>query len=412
MNSPELNWQSHERTGFVQRLVETEALSALLLVGGLMAAIAWASLSASSYSAFITTPVHLPGVPHHVVGDLSSLSANGFMVLFFFAIGLELARERTSGALSERSSAILPVASALGGMAGAAGVFVIVATLFGEGGHLAGWGIPMPTDVALGLAALSLSANPAAGRLRVFLLALAVADDVASVIVLAFASHSGEAVSAAVVVSCWVALAVLFALGLLARRRGVGPWWFVALLVPMWWALARLGIEPTLAGVAVGFLAPSGDDPQLPGLRLERVVAPLSAFVVLPLFALLAAGVDLSAQPWAGQSGLVIALVAARVVGKAMGIVLAAVVVVRLGFGGLPAQVRWRHLGAMGVFCGIGFTVSLLFAEAAFGTQPALMGATKVALIGASVLCAVIGLVLMAATNERVSPRAPDPSDS
>jgi NhaA family Na+:H+ antiporter len=297
-------------------------------------------------------------------------------------------------------------------MAGAALVFLLVASLAGAGTHLGGWGIPMPTDVALGLAALSLSSNPAAGRLRVFLLALAVADDVASVVVLAFVSHSSEHAAASTVALCWLGLALLIGLGLIARRRGAGPLWFLLLLAPMWWGLARIGIEPTLAGVAVGFLAPNGEDPRLPGMRLERVIAPLSAFVALPLFALLAAGVDLSAAPWSGHASLIVALVGARVIGKALGIMLAALLVVRLGFGGLPEQVRWRHLGAMGIFCGIGFTVSLLFADAAFGDQPALMGATKVALIGASVLCAVIGLVVMAVTTDPVSRTDRDPSDN
>lgn len=409
---PEDSWQSHERTGFVQRLVEAESLSALLLVAGLLAAIVWASTAAGSYAHFITTPIHLPGVPAAVVHDLASLSTNGFMVFFFFAIGLELARERAAGALSERSSAILPVASALGGMAGAAIVFVLAASILRGGAHLSAWTIPMPTDVALGLAALSLSSNPAAERLRVFLLTLAVADDVASVIVLGIVSHTGSHPSLVVALGCCVGLAASIGIGLVLRRSAAHPIFFLLLLIPIWWALARLGIEPTLAGVVVGFLAPSGNDARLPGLRLERVIAPLSAFIVLPLFALLAAGVDVSVRPWDGHTALVGALILARVIGKALGIVVAALLVVRLGGGGLPDQVRWRHFGAMAVLCGIGFTVSLLFAEATFGEHPALMGATKIALLAASVLCAVIGLVVMAATKEPISRRDQGPSDN
>ena len=403
-------WESHERGTFVQRLIATESLSALRLVGGLATALVWSSLAPSSYSSFTTLAVHLPGVPPSMVHDLASLSANLLMVVFFFAIGLELSRERSAGALSERSSAILPVAAALGGMAGAALVFLLLASIMGAGSALSGWGIPMPTDVALGLAALALSANPAAGRLRVFLLTLAVADDVASVVILGWTSHATPRPTLALALLCAAGVLVVLGAAVVLRQARGGPVGFLILLLPLWWLLARLGVEPTLAGVAIGLLVPSGDDPRSAGLRLEQVVLPLSAFVVLPFFALTAAGVDLTSRPWQGNSGLVGALVGARVIGKAAGIVLASLVVVRLGAGALPSGVRWRHLGAMGVLCGIGFTVSLLFAQASFGNDPARMGATKLALVVGSVLCALVGLALLrfadGAPKERLSPQA------
>ena len=390
---------------FVGILLRDEVLSGILLTGALIVAIAWATLGSSSYLRVITAHVSVPTVPPSVVHDVETLVTNLLMLVFFLAIGLEIGRERASGALAHRSDAVLPIVAALGGMLGAALVYLGGVLLDGSSNLAGGWGIPMATDVAFTLAALSLLSTRAPRSLRIFLLTLAIADDVGSVIILALVGHQRVDVSSGVRVLCALGVVATVALTTLARRRRLGPLWFVALALLLWWLLAHVGIEPTLAGVVIGVLAPTDARPRAAGLTLERAAAPLSSFVILPLFALVAAGVDLSVKPWLGQADLIGPLVAARVLGKSLGIVGACLLCVRLGFGRLPRSISWPQLGAAALFCGIGFTVPLLFAEHTFAGEPARLAATKVALVGASVLCAAVGVVVLS----RVLPRRTEP---
>jgi len=395
------SWQGGPVRGFVATLLAEEAAGGALLGAALIAAVLWASLSPGSYHRFVSAQVHIPSIPLSVVNDVGTLVANLVMVVFFAAIGLEIGRERSVGSLSEPATAGLPVAAALGGMAAAALVYLAIA--LGSGGHgvAGGWGIPMATDVAFTLGALSLLGRRVSTHLRVFLLTLAVADDVASVIVLALVGHQGSSLPLGQRLACaGVALGVVGgALAVRRRYRGVALW--IALTGVLWWLLCQLHLEPTLAGVIIGVLVLSGADPTSPGLRLERRVAPLSAFVVLPLFALTAGGVDLVARPWSGNGGVIIALLGARVIGKAVGIVGVSALVVRLGFGRLPPDTSWRQMIGAGVLCGIGFTVPLLFAAQQFSGQPGRLAATKVALLAASMLCTAVGLVILMAFRPR-----------
>ena len=219
-------------------------------------------------------------------------------------------------------------------------------------------------------------------------------------VVLALTAHQGVGTSALARLGCALGVAAVLALALLARRQRRSPWSFVLLAAVLWWLLAHLGVEPTLAGVAIGVIVPTGETASS-GLRLEAAVAPISAFVILPLFALVAAGVDLTARPWHGNGPLIGALVAARTAGKALGILGACLLAIRLGFGRLPRGVGWRQLAGAALLCGIGFTVPLLFAEHTFAGDPAQLAATKVALLGASVLCAIAGHVVLARTLPR-----------
>jgi NhaA family Na+:H+ antiporter len=385
---------------FVLTLLRDEATSGVLLTVTLLVAVAWASLASGSYARFVNAAVSIPSVPPSIVHDLTTLVENLVMIIFFLAIGLEIGRERSVGALADSADAPLPIAAAAGGMLGAALTYLLVVALGGAHGLASGWGIPMATDVAFTLAALSLLGSRVPTELRVFLLALAIADDVGSVVVLALTAHQGVGTSALGRVGCAAGVALVLALALGARRSGRSPWTFVLLAAVLWWLLAHLGIEPTLAGVAIGVIVPTGESTSS-GLRLESVVAPISAFVVLPLFALVAAGVDLTARPWHANGPLIGALLAARTAGKALGILGACLLATRLGVGRLPRGVSWRHLGGAALLCGIGFTVPLLFAEHSFAGDPAQLAATKVALLAASVLCAIAGLVVLARTLPR-----------
>ncbi len=387
---------------FLDALLAQETFAGFVLVGALLVGVLWATLGAASYEAFVTAPVHLPSVPQTMVHNVETLVTNALMVLFFGAIGLEIARERAVGALKDPVTAVAPVVAALGGMAMAAVTYLVVLLIEGNHGAMAGWGIPMATDVAFTLGALSLLGSRVSKELRVFLLTLAVADDVASVLVLGLTSHNGTPFHP--VKSSLLILGALACIALVFVARKVCPraWVFIASALLLWWILAQLGIEPTLAGVIVGVLVPMAADPQVVGLKLERVVAPLSTFVVLPLFAIAVGGVDLAAKPWVHHGGFLLALLLARSLGKIVGIVGGVALVVRFGIGALPSSTSWRQLSGAALLCGIGFTVPLLFATNTFSNSPGLIAATKVGLLLASVLCGVLGLSILALTK---SPR-------
>jgi len=389
----------------ISQLLASEAIGGVTLTVAVVVAIAWATIAPASYHTAISGAVHLPAVPGTIVNDRATLVVNLLMVVFFAGIGLEVGRERSVGALRDRATATLPVIAALGGMAGAALAYLAGIALLGPHGAIGGWGIPMATDIAFTLAALSLIPGRVSLSLRIFLLALAVADDVLSVIVLAVTGHAPHAGGIATMVGPAVGIVVLLAVAVLARRTRTHWSIWVLLCAMLWWLLARLGVEPTLAGVAVGVLVPNGHAPELPGVILERTVVPVSTFVILPLFGLVAAGVDLSTFTTDASGGLLVTLLAARSIGKLVGILGAVGLAIRLGLGELPAETSWRQMSGAALTCGIGFTVPLLFAQQAFVGDPRLLATTKVGLLLASALCALVGLIVMARKSPRTSPQ-------
>ena len=385
------------------RVADTEALGGLVLTLAVAAALLWANLSPGSYASVWAKPTGF-----HLLADTKSVVNNGLMTLFFFAVGLEVGRERSYGSLSENRTAVLPVAAALGGMAGAALTYAVVAAAGGAGAEVArGWGVPMATDVAFTLGALALLGRRVPPSLRAFVLALAVADDVASVAVLAVVSRNHVRI-----------LFLLGALGVLAfgwfvRRRFRRPWWpWVLLLALTWWLLAEGGVEATLAGAFVGMLVPcaflatntaeSGPPERsagetTPSTLLESVTHPVSTFVVLPLFMLANAGVVLGTHLFTVPSScsVIASVVAARTLGKVIGITLAAAAVVKLGVARLPTEITWAHLAGAAVLCGMGITVPLLFATATFSGHPHLVWAAQTGLLIGTALTFVLGFAVL-----------------
>jgi NhaA family Na+:H+ antiporter len=345
-------------------------------------------------------------VPTNEIHDLRGVVNNGLMSIFFLGVGLEVGREYGSGPLESIRRAILPVAAALGGMVGAAVVYVAVTTA--TGGPIDGWGVPMATDVAFTLGAIAVLGARVPPPLRIFVLTLAVADDVASVVVLSFQSSS-DVNRTALALAIFVIAATL----LLRRVTGRSLWPYSVVLIIEWWLFARAGIEPALAGVLVGVLAPVGNraapsQRAAPSERMEVWAVPLSTYIVLPLFALANMGVSLAPPilPTHDARSVAVGIVAARIVGKAGGIALASWVVVRLG-GRLPSGIGWRQLSGAALLCGIGVTVPLLFASSAFRGRPLLLDAARVSLLGASVLAVSMGWLVFARWRRRSRQPAP-----
>jgi NhaA family Na+:H+ antiporter len=374
----------------------TEIAGGALVAVALIAALVWANLDAHGYvSVWAHRTIHgatfLPVGVRTVAGAID----NGLMTIFFLAVGLEIGREVAEGSLQDRRNALLPVLAALGGMAGAALVYLAtVAVLHPRVDAGRGWGIPMATDVAFTLGAIALLGRRVPRPLRVFVLALAVADDVGAVVVLAFVASTKIHLG-------WLAGAVAVLAAVLLMRRWVRhAWWlYAAAAVAAWYLFGRAGIEPTLAGAFVGILVPVAGAARA-GRAMEAPVHGLSSYAVLPLFVLANAGVLLSGAVWhgAGAVSVLTAIVSARLLGKMLGITLAVALTVRLGVCGLPERTTWRHLIGVGLLCGMGITVPLLFAQAIFGQRPVLFAGAQLGLLLGTVAAGVLGgLVLLSA---------------
>ncbi len=358
-----------------------------------VAALGWANVAADSYRNFWSHSFAVPGL---------RLSARDWvdqalMVAFFVVVGLEIRRETAGGELRSWRHAAAPVAAALGGMAVPA--LVYAAVLHGGVGAR-GWGIPMATDVAFAVGALALVATHAPVRLRVFLLTLAVADDIASIAVLVcFYSRDVRIWILVAAVAC---IAAMFAVHTARVRSTV---LLAALAVLAWWTLVHAGVEACVVGVVIGLVGPAagGSDPARRRAARRRVRAwehglePWVNAVVLPLFALANVGVTLAGSRIfsRGAFTIFVAVVLARVVGKPVGIAGTAWIVSRRhGPGGSagrdPMHLRTRDRIGMGALAGVGFTVPLLIVHAALPDGPLAASATAGLLVG-SVLAAAIG---------------------
>jgi NhaA family Na+:H+ antiporter len=351
------------------------------------------------------------------------------MVLFFFVIGLEVKRELVDGQLADRRAALLPVVGAVGGMALPAAIYLLVNA---GGSGASGWAIPMATDVAVALGVLALLGDRVPRELTTVLLGLAIVDDIGAVIVIALFYGEGLELG-------WLALAVVGLLAIVGLQRA-RVWWtpiYLLLGVGVWAATLASGVHATLAGVALGLLAPARpllrrgeldrvgrrltqrepdelSESDLQAARfairestsvaatVEHLLHPWTAFLVVPLFALANAGVAISAEGLgdAATSRVTIGIVLGLVVGKVLGITGAIALATRFGVAVLPDGVERRHIAGMAAIAGIGFTVSLFVSGLAFDQAAELEQAT-LGVLGASLLAALVGAIVLLSGGRR-----------
>jgi NhaA family Na+:H+ antiporter len=348
-------------------------------------ALLWAnSGGAASYDALFGAVVPLPGLGPRSVRWLVD---DGLMVVFFFVVGLEIRKETHDGSLSSPRRAALPVAAALGGMLAPAALYL---SLAGESTVRRGWGVPMATDIAFAVGVLALLGRRVPSELRVLLLAVAVIDDIGSILVIAFFYSAG--VSA---IGLYVAAAALLAVLGLQRLSVRHPAAYAVPAFLAWAGTYGAGIHPTIAGVLLGLLTPVTRAPMetaSPSERLEHALAPYVAYGILPVFALANAGVPLNALGDDASAQHVVAGVAFGLLfGKPLGVIGAALAATRLGIAVLPSSLGVRHLAVLGFVAGIGFTMALFVAELAF-TEPSHLVASKIGILGASLAAALLGL--------------------
>jgi Na+/H+ antiporter NhaA len=382
--------------------LRTESGSAGLLLAATVTALVWANSPFSdAYENLWGTHVDIGVGDARIDDDLGHWVNQGLMAFFFYLVGLEIRRELSLGELRDRRAAAIPVIAAFAGMAAPALLYTAV-NLGGDGAH--GWGIVMATDIAFVMGVVSLLGSRCPPGVRVFLLTLAIVDDIGAVAVIA-AFYSGGVELGALAGAA--GLLVLIAVAGRARSWGA-PTYAVAGLA-LWLLVYASGVHPTIAGVALGLVTavhPPGSDPAAPSPneRFERAIHPWSSYLVVPLFALANAGVALGgdAVSRALTSSITIGVVVGLVAGKALGVSLVSLAGVKAGLGRLPTGMGRSHLFAASSLAGIGFTVSLFVADLAFDDQ-ALRDEAKIGVLAASVLAAAIGWALFRAKDARTS---------
>jgi NhaA family Na+:H+ antiporter len=371
------------------RYLRTETTGGIILLAATAVALIWAnSPLRDGYHAlrgFRLGPEFL-----HLNLTVGDWAKDGLLALFFFVAGLELKRELVIGELSRFKQAVLPIVAAIGGMIVPA--LVALSVGWGTPGIERAWAIPVATDIAFALGVLALTASNLPSSARVFLLSLAVVDDLGAIIVIAVVFTTGfDLVAVAVAV---VALALY---AYLQHRRVRTSWLYVPLALITWVAVHSAGIHATIAGVALGLLtrvrADEGEA-EAPAVRLEHRLQPWSAAVAVPVFALFAAGISVSGDSLGKvfTTALPLAVLAGLLVGKVVGILGASLLAVKLGAAEKPRGMGWRDMGALSVLGGVGFTVSLLIADLALpdGTSELAKAAVLIASAIASLLAAAL----------------------
>jgi NhaA family Na+:H+ antiporter len=417
----------------MRRFLHVEVSGGIVLLVATLAALVWANLPGDSYTDFWHSEINLDITGFQVHEDLLGWVNDGLMAVFFFIVGLEIKREWEVGELVDRRAALLPAVGALGGMVVPALIFVAINA---GGDHANGWGIPMATDIAFALGIIALVGNRVPGALKVFLLTLAIVDDIGAIIVIAV--FYNESLSWG-----WLGLAA----GLIATTyilKRIRVWYlpvYVILAGGVWLAMLESGVHATLAGVILGVITPTHalnqdmsreqveakmTDPDLDpttqaveaarlinesvpvGSRLIRSIHPWTSFVIIPIFALANAGIELSGDALsdAASSSVTVGIVAGLVVGKIVGITGAVLIAVRLGVAGLPGGATPTQVFGVCAVAGIGFTVSLFISNLAYEDE-AILSQAKIGVLVASVIAAVIGATIL---TRAAGPDPPTPT--
>jgi NhaA family Na+:H+ antiporter len=412
----------------LQSFLDEEAASGLLLLAATIVALAWANSPWSdSYDRVWHTTLTLRFGSWTLSEDLRHWVNDGLMSLFFLVVGLEIKREVLIGELRTMRAAALPAIAAVGGMVVPAALYLAI-TAGTDGTH--GWGVPMATDIAFALGVLTLAARSAPAGLKPFLLTLAIVDDIGAILVIAVFYSTGISWGA-------LAAAALIVLAIVLLQwinvRAAPP--YLLLGAALWLAFFESGVHPTIAGVILGLITPAVpfqrpravseeahrladetvDEPDPPDADAEQwlylewlsreAVSPLgrvesalhrwTTALVVPVFALANAGVELSASGLAHAvtDRVAVGIVAGLVVGKLCGILGASWIAVRAGVGSLPRGVTFRDLAGAGAVAGIGFTVALFIAELAFTGE--LVDVSKIGILFASLIAGLIGFVIL-----------------
>lgn len=396
----------------IASLLRKEAVGGAMLVAAAIIALVWAN-SAAADAYFALRDFTVGYSPWHLDLSLGTWAADGLLAIFFFLVGLELKREVVVGELRQFRTAVVPIAAAAGGVVVPAVIYTFIVWQQPDLG--VGWAIPTATDIAFAVAVLALVGSHLPAPLRIFLLTLAVVDDLIAIAIIAIFYTTAIAV-----LPLLLAVATIAVYGFIAQRyqklfhlRPAAAW---LILLPIgfvaWGFVHASGVHATITGVALAFTIPVRQPPGVVltdkggGLaeEFEHRFRPLSAGLAVPVFAFFAAGVAIGGAEGIARAitdPVTIAIVAGLVMGKPVGIVLTTRVLTALTRARLDPALRWIDLVGVGVLAGIGFTVSLLVAELSFGIDSAHNDDAKIAIMIASVLASAAASVILLARNRR-----------
>lgn len=378
---------------FLQRFFSSDISGGIVLIIAAVLAMFCANLDVTKagYQAFLDTPVAFKFAALEINKNMLLWINDALMAVFFLMVGLEVKYELMQGSLASRQQAIFPVIAALGGMVVPALIFLA----FNMHDPLArhGWAIPAATDIAFALGVLALLGDRIPPALKIFLMALAIIDDLGAIIIIAlFYTSDLSLVSLSVAAAAIVALAVLNALNV--RRIGI----YMLAGIVLWTAVLKSGIHATLAGVVLGFFIPLKEENGVsPARQVIDAIHPWVGWLILPLFAFANAGVSLEGVTFAGLTSLLpMGVIAGLFIGKPVGITIFCWLALRLKLAKLPQGAAFKQIMAVGVLCGIGFTMSIFIATLAFGDVDTHMVAwAKLGILTGSILAAVVGYCLL-----------------
>lgn len=429
-NLPRVQLAAERFFSSVERVLHIEAVSGLVLLSAAILALIWAnSPFSSTYHELWHTPISI-GVGSFVFSHTLHFWINDvLMTLFFLVVGMEIRREIHQGALSRVSQASLPLLAAVGGVVVPALIYL---AFNNEPSRYAGWAVPTATDIAFALGVLALLGKSISGSLRIFLLALAVIDDIIAVLIIALLYTDGLNYWGVVVALPGI-LIVLF-----LQRIGIGSAWLY--LFPgaiIWSGTLMTGVHPTLAGVLLGLMTPvvavrmrerpiallsrishelvrrqqlMSDEKELahsarqlrmaqrellpPVVRVQQALHPWVSYTVMPLFALANAGINPGAMELSidGAQWVVIGTALALIIGKPLGVLIVSWILIRLRVCSLPEGVSWHGIVLAAILTGIGFTMSIFIAMLAFSDEN-LLGAAKLGVLGGSLFMVMLGIV-------------------
>jgi NhaA family Na+:H+ antiporter len=386
---------SHSEAQRFAEIFRKETVGGMLLLAAAGAALVWANSPWSgayrTISNFVIGPESL-----HLNLSVSAWAADGLLAIFFFVVGVELKREFVAGDLRDPRRAALPIAAAVGGMLVPAAIFIAINLAAGQPENLGGWAVPIATDIAFALAVLAVLSTHLPTALRTFLLTLAVVDDLLAITVIAVFYTDHLAIGP-------LALALIpIALFGLAVQRGVNRWWVLVPLAVAAWALVHAsGVHATVAGVVLGFTVPAlGRTGSAE--RFEHTLRPVSAAFAVPVFAFFAAGVTVGGWSGLGDSlmhPVADGVIAGLVIGKPLGVFLTAFLLAKFTHAALDDDLAWRDVFGVSMLAGIGFTVSLLIGELAFGHGTPAGDDAKIGVLVGSVVAGVLAAVVLLGRN-------------
>lgn len=402
---------------WIERILRRETIGGLIIVGAAFLAVLLANSPLSdAYFGLRSTYLSVGFGDAALKISVGHFTADGLLAIFFFLVGLELKREFVSGELRDPRKALIPVVAAVGGVIVPAAIYVSITQAMGVPEAARGWAIPIATDIAFALAVLALVGTWLPLALRTFLLTLAVVDDLIGITVIAIFYTDDLDIQ-----NLLLSLAVIVVYGFLAQRYRIffaerfGAAWVILLPIGIiaWFFMYGSGVHATIAGVLLAFTIPvlrsrkeRAAKPAEPGEGLagifEHRFRPFSAGIAVPLFAFFAAGVSLGSGPQFVElllSPVSVGIIAALVVGKTTGVVVATWLITRLPGLSLPRGMAWIDLVGIALLAGIGFTVSLLIGELSFGLGTVFGDEAKLGILVGSVLAALLAALILGSRN-------------